>query len=824
MSEEIVTYARKDGHLVALLSVTSRENEQAPPRFALAERRVTASANAGLRPGSVPAAWADLGDRLGDARAAASACTVLLETVPLGDAGSGASHDRAWICRPDAWARVRDAVRPRLGRVRDLLRAGGYEPRVEAALGARDPYAAYHHHAPEAPGLQALPARFRAFVLPSLRTQPWSAVKRALALYWSLGLAQDDALLAAAVRVLTASRAHGLDWLEWIGHEDPAQRPTMGVLLLQSSALACDPRGLPDTKTLLDGLDSERRADRVVYLLRGLAQGADPAHLIERIRISEHFAPWYRPGSHDHTRPARPALDAATQARLWLLFDHITRPGSGHFFRSFALDVWEWAVRAPAHASIVHRPSLLAWPPATTRALLHLLVYEDARGRTLAERLAIAERLLASVPASHQVRAVRLLIEVLERGPDAARLEAASRLIVRIARAPFRADEEYDPIVALLIGARDDLAERTIRLPERSLRALDRATTADQGGNPVRSGLASLADISRGFLVEALEAHPQPLLAAARLLGFLSAPHRRLVVKRFRAHPLCRRRFARRPLDEVCAAIEREVARGLPNPVPRKLREHREHGAALSTGSLERHRQTIVRRLLSLRIALLRRMALDAINRGIGVDLRVEGECHAVQLLRTAGPNRRLLRRVLRMAPASRRPFLEGHPRNQAWLARHAPARHWAWDGGLRLTVTFDSGDALRIGMERDPIEVLRMGTRVGSCLSAGGCNAHSAVCVMADANKRLLVARDDAGRFVARQLVALADDDALVCFPVYPQGCAGRVQDAFERLDRALADALGTPIAADACCQVADVLARDFYDDGTWARFAGDA
>ena len=202
-------------------------------------------------------------------------------------------------------------------------------------------------------------------------------------------------------------------------------------------------------------------------------------------------------------------------------------------------------------------------------------------------------------------------------------------------------------------------------------------------------------------------------------------------------------------------------------------------------------------------------MALEDVRRDLPCDLRDDAERHALQMLATVTANRRLLRRVLRVPPALRTRFLAEHPANRAWLARHACARQAAWSAGLVEDARVEGG-RLRLAFERDPLELLRIGTRVGSCLSAGGIHDDAAVAAMADANKRVVVARDERGAFVARQRVGLADDDRLVCAAVYPLGAAEEVKRAFLEYDRRLAAALAVPLALyGESSDVAEVLSR---------------
>ncbi len=825
MSEQgqLLTFARSDGQLVAFHSVATRETDE-HLRFSVTEQRLDVGPGRAGPPlgGRLLEAWRRLDAfRVDDAGTVASAVTVLLETVPVGGSRSGPSSPaHSWLCQPNAWASVRSAARAQAPRVVRLLCAAGYGPEVSSVLAARDPYVAFHHGARNHAGLLALPGRFRAFLLPVLRGQPWSSVSRALALYWALDLAHDDVLLALAARILVAGRGHGLGWLARLAESEPARRLAIGRALVETGAVSFDPALLPaEALAQLQHDDEHRYADRLEYVLGGMARGIDPSHLVHGVRIAARFVPWFRPGLYDPTpRPRHPDVPARWAADLSRVVDHLAGD-AGCAPSTFAFILWRWSAGAPERAAVLSRPSLLAWPAATTRRLLRALVFEQVEALTEAEQLTLAEGLLERIPASHHAKAVSALCRVLRREPrDRARLAAGLDLIARVSRPPFGAHVDGDETAAVLLDLAGTERERLARVPERSLRALDRGLADDHGACPLRQGLAALGR-TRGFAFQALEAHPQPLVAAARELGLLSGPRQQALVKRFRAHAVSQRRFLRRPLDVVCRTIEGLVRRGLPNPIPRKLRLHREGSLTLSPQSLERHRQAIARRLLPFRLALLRQLALEELDRGVGTDLRDASERHALQMLGTTHPNRRLLRRVLRLPASARREFLEGHARSRAWLARHPRLDATLWARGPRLEVATGDGRPVRVEMEPDPMEVLRMGTRVGSCLSLGGICSGSAVAAMADVNKRLVVAHDERGTFVARQLVAVAEDDQLICFPVYPLGAAAAVQDAFERYDRELAGALGLALCTGGDYEVAEILSRYSYDDGIWER-----
>ena len=73
------------------------------------------------------------------------------------------------------------------------------------------------------------------------------------------------------------------------------------------------------------------------------------------------------------------------------------------------------------------------------------------------------------------------------------------------------------------------------------------------------------------------------------------------------------------------------------------------------------------------------------------------------------------------------------------------------------------------IETEFDPLEILQMGNYIqGSCLAVNGSNKWSAVVNAIEANKRVLWAKDENNRIIARLLIAVDDNDCIVRFRVY--------------------------------------------------------
>jgi hypothetical protein len=858
----VVTLARQRDGLVAVLRHAAQE--ESGLRCALTQVPI-AEGTSDVCPAAprVIEAWRHLArGRLDDAPGIASALVVLLETVPLAEgtatrvplptrpAGVRRTAAHPWgVPRPrrrrprvadlrrivafaGAWPGVRQALRghpgPVLGRLEDL----GYDGAALAQLvDARDPYVAYHHHAPLEAGLQALPAAFRASILPLLRSRPWSDVTRALSLFRALDLEREEALLALVVHLLALAPVHGVGWLAHLATQPPELRGAFLRMLLETGAHETDPAGV--SRAHLDrlaGLDSRRYGDRLAYLCARLRAGVSAGRIFEAFRIADVFAPDHQFGREwrraDELLAPDPEVPPGLEAALAAVLVH-TAAAVDDGWSGLPVALWKRSAEVPALARLLALRDLLEWPGTTTYRLLYSLV--DADARTLDEHIRTLVGLLRRVPPAYHGKAIEAVETFFSRWRHAevrrVRLPPSLALLARLARAPFKTDVDCGLAIAQLVDAAPPRSMlQLLNAPEASLRRLEAAVDAANGEYGLRRGLGALARRVGGLVVDAFGAHPEALLSTARTLGCMSFARSLAVLERFRGHPVMRRTLPARPVEEMCGTIV-AAGTGLPSPIPRKLRDHLSGTAVLPPARLERHRQAVLRKLVPFKLALLRRMVLEDLALGLdGVDPEAVSERHALQMLGSVDCNRRLLRRVLRVPAAGRRAYLLAHPLSRTWLRKHPRVDVGLWTGGLVREADIPRHGPVRLAIETDPLEVLRMGTAVGSCLSVGGAHDCSAVAVMADVNKQVVFARRSDGSFVARQLLAISDDDRLVCFPVYPRTAPRAIQDAFQEYDASLASALGLPIwrrEPDGCndYEIADVLATDFYDDGAWER-----
>lgn len=157
------------------------------------------------------------------------------------------------------------------------------------------------------------------------------------------------------------------------------------------------------------------------------------------------------------------------------------------------------------------------------------------------------------------------------------------------------------------------------------------------------------------------------------------------------------------------------------------------------------------------------------------------------------------------------------HPANQEWLASLPASAAEVWKRGFTWQRKSPEFGTVTISVEQNPLEVLRMGDYGRSCLGAGSCHQYSAVANAMEANKHVAYARDGTGRILGRQLLAITEENRLVCFYVYPTDVPGELETLFAEYDRAFAHALQLPMQAGENYAVAALLGLQWYDDGRW-------
>jgi hypothetical protein len=394
----------------------------------------------------------------------------------------------------------------------------------------------------------------------------------------------------------------------------------------------------------------------------------------------------------------------------------------------------------------------------------------------------------------------------------------AERVCIEALREPRRLSFALE---ALALHDSPDVRRRFLESPNASFQVFEAACSRGDFAGLIGDGLARLVHENVGIVSEGFVRCPKVLARTTRLLGTVRQHALRALFERFRAHPLSSVDLSGVEPGALVQLLTAHCPAGISSPLPRAVKMAIVGGAPISEVKWGRARERVVQQFPRLQLQILAQMSLETLAGNLKADLGDERVRHALQMLSLLDENRRPLRRLLTRYFSGDRRFIREHPRSMDWLRRHPKIRAPVWREGLKLSRELSSG-RVTLALEQDPLEALRLGTHVGSCLGLNGVCAYSAAAAVLDVNKRVLYARDVHGSVVARQLLAISADDQLVPFSVYPESAASELKEAFLEYDLAFARALGLALSEqDVWPEVEDILSSAFWHDGVWELFA---
>lgn len=155
-------------------------------------------------------------------------------------------------------------------------------------------------------------------------------------------------------------------------------------------------------------------------------------------------------------------------------------------------------------------------------------------------------------------------------------------------------------------------------------------------------------------------------------------------------------------------------------------------------------------------------------------------------------------------------------PANTAYVQRleQAGMDMGPWvDGTDECHATLKGGGRVRFALERDPLEILRMGKHFGTCLSPGDINFFSVFANIADINKQVLYGKTSDGKVMARALLALTDAGGILTFHPYCHDGSLGFEKVLKRFANKLAEKMRTVVMPGG--KVSTLVAADWYDDG---------
>jgi len=678
---------------------------------------------------------------------------------------------------------------------------------AENRLLGQSPYALIWSE-PTAQRIKALPPLFRRHLLWSLRGADWDLIGRLLAVYWGLSLETDGALLSCVSRLLALGQSQ-LGWCETLIRLRSDRRISLVELLIET-ARGCSPHA-----RLSDALVqcSESAADevwrhRASHLLKQWRAGGSIEAMLEGFALANAHRVDHRFTGLGVTVGAATAIEAV----------------SPHLGELNAMYLWETATRFVELPELLGRVRWQRLDLQSASELGWLLVnfqYCDSEGEALQRRwrafVAAFDALfslLCATTLDYRPKALRHLKTLIWHHDDAATLtEKLLRYLLfleRLCTPPFAKQGRDDEPFTRLLQLRPDCWQRLIAVEDEILLRIERASVRENDAWMIGEGCWTLAERLPAFTAGAIEHEIGPLIKAAKALAGLSPPMRKLLLERFAVHEVMREGLTP---EQMVRLVDRLGELDLHSPVPRRLRD-----PDLTAGQRARHQARLVDRWPGFQLNVLRCLAFAELRAGLTDEVRGAATRHALMIQSFAQENRRALRRLLRSSFRGELQYAETHPLNQAWLAAHP-----AIDPAIWLSQMARQVGGVRLAFERDPLEVLRLGSYFGTCLGLGGRLAYSAAAIALDVNKQVVFARDVTGRHVARQLLAITEADTLICFQVYPEPGAA-MGAVFSDHDQWVSAQLGIPLhdpqSDDYEVQLS--LAQGYYDDIPWIPETG--
>lgn len=677
--------------------------------------------------------------------------------------------------------------------------------------------------------VRGLPAAFRRDFGPLLGAAPWASIASLVESYWALRLAERPILRAHVVAMVArCAERPVVAWIEALVELGDYRRVTLAELLLETGAFmrAVDgPRAL--VRRLDELCDDRHYRERAWHLLDAVARGRSAGYALDGFELANEHEPEKRLEQHGDTDEALAAV-----RRAMAVIGTVDVEWRQH---GFALLLWERCGQVPGFAEVLAE---LPWNELGAEGSFHL-------ADVLASIVWIEDESVRASIWALQRKRVGAIVACLQGLDPSYRATACRHLDAlsfwdRDARAYARALERYLELLPRLCAeplargsrGRNPLASLTRlseanwrwiqRAPMAAWRELDQACQRTNDTELISLGLWTMASFVPRLTARAFATETRALLRTAKTLGCMPAAMRERVLETIERTQLFCADPATMDLPALIRLLDTSGSAPAASLVSRRLRDHARGLRRATPARQDRDRTRIARGWDRVLLGRVDRAAMErlATNLRLPQVPGVRRERHALQFLSGTGEHRRALRKLLGAHFAGDRDYPTSHPENQRWLAAHPAIDARVWSGGIELRRRTESHGEVVIGLERDPLEVLRMGTHVGSCFGLGGSFAYSAVAVALDVNKQVVYCRDARGTFLARQMVALSEAERLHCYEIYPTSVVPELHAAFHEFDRLLSTALGAPLyLPDATDEddgdhVALLLARNCYFD----------
>lgn len=674
---------------------------------------------------------------------------------------------------------------------------------------------------------------FRATLLPAVRNLPWSEIKCAHGIFHRLRLAEDPDLLSSIVTMFVRSAMQAFLWCELIAETMPDRRTGFAQLILITRVMGTDIAPIMPTlaEQVREVIAGPEPVYRMACLLRGLRFGVDGGYMLAGFRLADRFSSRRRE-PHAITHHGYFPEDTVEQ------IIHATSRDDG-FEEWMIVDLWAICGKLEGFGEFIAQRSWNRYAPAVSRALLELYIcrsHEDdlkcrnIKWAVLREGIGEIESSLDTIEAEYQWKFIVSLkdmfssLETSQMRRDT--VELACTLLEKMCTPPYhprrRAAFVWSDLITYL---RRKQMTALLCDPGPWMLPMEKACRTGNLESRIGRGVWAVAQIATDFTFTCLQHAPARFFQTAKVIGCLPPEVRLQLITAFRKRPEMQRDISALPDRDAFDFIAAHTSETRKDAIPPSLRTHYEGGPMLSSPRLTHYTQEMRKGWLRTCLQILEELATASLGMGLPELDRDGNILHALQIERGTLENRRALRKFLTAYWSGKTNYILSHSLTQAWLRKHPGLDVSLWTTGITLQFELAQDGPITIVLERDPLEALKLGTHVGSCLGLGGILEYSAAANVLDINKQVLYARNARGAVIGRQIVAYSEAGEIVCFWVYPISASAALKHCFAEYDRQFAAALGVPIFApstdadteEAKYEVTEILSHNWWDDTAW-------
>lgn len=694
-----------------------------------------------------------------------------------------------------------------------------------------EPYLTFHHSGSGNVKRIDLPRNFIQYLMFWLSNLPWKKVKIFLSLYYELGLERDEILLGAVARLLAYSEPEqALTWLEITRDLPAGKRYSFLLTLLETGSDELDFENYPpeQIRELVAMIPYKNLEVFLDQMFQTFNNKVSIQYLAGGFRFAKKFG-WTHCLKLQNDCPRYPAKEVENLIQR-LEFKKPWIP----------MEIWEGFGAHKDWERIILRPEWKQYSIKTARKFIALIIcWAEDKGpgevkkRNAFEFMQTIDKALQAIPPDYHsglfynLDAVYDILDNKEHFEK--HLKPICDLMIRLARKPFPYSKLnfHTPIGIIIHKTQGAVRKQFLEAPDASFLKLDKICKTDNKQRLTSWGLYNLVEQLPEFVVTSFIHFPSKLIKVSGRLGSMSFYNRHETVKQFSQHQLLKINVEKVSPKRLYSLIEKYYQRGMTHPVPKKLQAHFKGEIKLSEARILGYHEKSKKNFLSFVLDVLDQHILDALSCFHPAAKEKENWEHALQLLNWVDTNRRGFKNFLKAYFGGDNHYVENHPETKKWFAKHKNINKELWNQGILFCRRTEKYGPVRIELESDPLEILKMGTYVGSCLSLGGHYAYSAVAVLLDLNKQVLYARDSNGKVLGRQLVALSEKDELVCFDVYPDNARNDIKNLFFEYDIDFAKALNIDLYEGDFSKHEDgypvrtILSKEWWNDGAWYKIA---